>query len=172
MAVWSTCPCTMWPSRRPSSLALRSRFTLSPGLSIPRLDFSSVSLIAVTVYSSPFFFTTVRHTPLWDILWSILSSFVKEHFIVMWMLSLSFSILTTGADSSTIPENIGVVVSWFYKDKQTVQRYNGTTAQRDKGTTEQRDNGTTAQRHNGTTVQRHKGTKAQRYNGTTVQRHN
>ena len=50
-AVWSTCPCTICPSRRPFTSRLRSRLTLSPGLSRPRFVLSRVSCIAVTVYS-------------------------------------------------------------------------------------------------------------------------
>ena len=37
MAVWSTWPCTMWPSSLPFMGIERSTFTLSPTLSSPRL---------------------------------------------------------------------------------------------------------------------------------------
>ena len=53
--------------------------------------------------------TTVRHTPLWATLWSIFSSWPKEHSKVKCLLSLSCSMATTRAIVSTIPENIRIM---------------------------------------------------------------
>ena len=92
----------------------RSTFTLSPGLSSPRLLRSRVSFMAVTTYSSPSIFTTVRHTPLWATLWSIFSSPTNEHVSVRSILSLSCVTALTVANSSIIPENM-IVVVYIYK---------------------------------------------------------
>src|SRR5690606_25858458 len=60
----STCPCTTCPPSRVASVAARSRFTGSPGATLPSVVRSRVSFITSTVKVSPVVSTTVRQTPL------------------------------------------------------------------------------------------------------------
>ena len=59
----STCPCTRCPPSRAESVTGRSRFTGSPGVSLPRVERASVSGDRSNERSPAPLATTVRHTP-------------------------------------------------------------------------------------------------------------
>ena len=86
IAVASTWPWTKWPSSLPFSWRHLSRFILLPGFQCNRQVLDNVSSIAVTWYSDPSRDSTVRHTPSWDTLWSMWSSWVREDVMLNFLL--------------------------------------------------------------------------------------
>ena len=98
------CPSSLSPTLRHLSI-----FTLLPTTNKPILDLSKVSLIAVTIYSSPLILTTVKQTPLCATLWSIFNSEVIVDFKEICTLLPSLSTLTTSAICSIIPVNILII---------------------------------------------------------------
>src|SRR5579859_2047095 len=107
VAVASTWPCTIWPSRRPFMMRQRSRLTRWPGSQDSRLDLRRVSSMAVTRWLLPPTSSTVRQTPLWEMLWSTFSSgemgdSIQKVLLVPWV-STEWIL----PSASMIPVNIG-----------------------------------------------------------------
>ena len=84
-------------------------FISSPIFNEDKLLNSKVSFTAVNVYSSSFVFTTVKHTPLWEMLWSILNSLAKDEAQVICKFDPSYIKEITFAIFSIIPVNILIV---------------------------------------------------------------
>src|ERR1700722_1742334 len=116
-AVASTCPWTIWPSRRPFMTRHLSRLTRSPGFQSPRLVFLSVSSMAVTRWRLSFISSTVRQTPLWDRLWSMdscgeMGDSIQYVLLVPWV---SMDLMVPS--DSMIPVNMGSNFANFLKGR-------------------------------------------------------
>ena len=104
----STCPWTMWPSKRPLAFIGSSRFTSAPSWIRENDVRTHVSGARSAQNDFGLMASAVRQTPLTAMLWPVPNSFgAFAASMVMRRFSPCCSIFTTLPTSSIIPVNIG-----------------------------------------------------------------